>query len=597
MLGAGASVKSGIPPWAMLAAELCKTFHIEIDEDGDPIAALTAHMNRQEASYNERYTMIRPFLESKTPSIGYAHLAQLVRDELISTVITTNWDHLVETALVRVIPQDRLKVLIRGEIPDDTIADILEWRNKYPTVVKLHGDTQSRVFMLGSQETRRFSEGLTSQLLRCVSGCTFLVGQSSQDIDVLTLLLSRQQNGTLYYMKFDPAGSQSQLEEIIARSNAQIVQGTQLSVVANGISVNIGDFDGFFTQLNLAVQQKMTEHRRPHLRVAEQSILNKEKVGIGYINYTRITELVRSFSYQVKKVEPDIILFVEDPSAPGGTELQRRMAPIMRQERIIAKVARIKIEGQSGSRTHMRAVRSNIADLPMDGVKKVLILDSITFSGKTLRLAREAIRDTFPNTMVVLGVLVMSQQLKDAEALRRDDDQADRILYEILTDRHEIFFPWGVTQTTSEFDRRFEGATTDLRRHVRIARRPWGTIEVLADDELTSSRLLTIEAGRKLSFQRHLCRDELFVALDDNIGLDVCAEELDRKADRYDERVKSLILEKGDYVLIPRGVWHRTKASMDRVRLLEVAFGLYDQDNDIERLWDDYERETKDGTS
>jgi dTDP-4-dehydrorhamnose 3,5-epimerase-like enzyme len=86
------------------------------------------------------------------------------------------------------------------------------------------------------------------------------------------------------------------------------------------------------------------------------------------------------------------------------------------------------------------------------------------------------------------------------------------------------------------------------------------------------------------------------VALDDNIGLDICAEELDTNADQYDENVKSLILEKGDYVLIPRGVWHRTKASMDRVRLLEIGFGLYDQDHDIERRWDDYERARLDGS-
>ena len=113
--------------------------------------------------------------------------------------------------------------------------------------------------------------------------------------------------------------------------------------------------------------------------------------------------------------------------------------------------------------------------------------------------------------------------------------------------------------------------------------------------EIIKSVAHEIEAGKKLSFQRHLCRDELFVALDDNIGLDICAEELGRDANQYDEAVKSLILEKGDYVLIPRGVWHRTKASMDRVRLLEIGFGLYDQHSDIERRWDDFEREHKDG--
>jgi ribosomal protein L16 Arg81 hydroxylase len=98
-----------------------------------------------------------------------------------------------------------------------------------------------------------------------------------------------------------------------------------------------------------------------------------------------------------------------------------------------------------------------------------------------------------------------------------------------------------------------------------------------------------------LSFQRHLCRDELFVALDDNIGLDLSVADLTAGDDAFHPSVKSMVLEKGDYVLIPRGVWHRTKASMDRVRLLEVGFGVYEQQYDIERLADDFDRVKDDG--
>ena len=35
---------------------------------------------------------------------------------------------------------------------------------------------------------------------------------------------------------------------------------------------------------------------------------------------------------------------------------------------------------------------------------------------------------------------------------------------------------------------------------------------------------------------------------------------------------------------------------MDRVRLLEVGFGVYDQQYDIERLADDFDRVGADGT-
>lgn len=59
--------------------------------------------------------------------------------------------------------------------------------------------------------------------------------------------------------------------------------------------------------------------------------------------------------------------------------------------------------------------------------------------------------------------------------------------------------------------------------------------------------------------------------------------------------IKSLVLEKGDYILIPRGLWHRFKASKERVRLLEIGYGVYDEDADIERRLDPYGRENKSG--
>jgi len=594
LLGAGASVKSGIPTWPDLAQTVCKKFHWNIDNN-DPIGTIEARLNRTDTPYAQRYTVFQDFLADRKPSVGYAHLAQLVRDDLIATILTTNWDPLAEIALGRVISNGRLKTVIRGELSDESIADILAWRRDFPTIVKLHGDLQSRLFMLGTRETRRFSEGLLKELVSRLSSCSYLVGQSAQDLDILNALLqARRDEGALYHVRFrdDP----SDIAKAIERAGAQIVTGLDYSVVAPDVKVNLGDFDAFFSQLDLAVQQTLTEKRRDHLRKTERSIIDKEKLGAGYINYARITELMHLFTLEVKKMNPDLILFLDDPDAPGGTELERRMVPLMRTQGMTMRTARLRVQGESGSRTFRRSVTSDLKALKMQDIKRALILDSITFSGNTLRLARDAVRKAYPNVDVRQGVLVISQQFKEIQDERAKTDPSEEVLAQTVTDRHEIFFPWGVTQTTSAFSRYFESASPNERRLVQISRRPWGTIEVLANDELTSVRLLTIEAGKKLSFQRHLCRDELFVALDDNIGLDICAEDLQKDASESDERVKSLILEKGDYVLVPRGVWHRTKASMDRVRLLEVAFGLYDQSNDIERRWDDYDRESQDGS-
>jgi quercetin dioxygenase-like cupin family protein len=49
-------------------------------------------------------------------------------------------------------------------------------------------------------------------------------------------------------------------------------------------------------------------------------------------------------------------------------------------------------------------------------------------------------------------------------------------------------------------------------------------------------------------------------------------------------------LKAGDYLLIPRGIWHRFSAPKARIRVLEVAFGVYDEEFDIERLLDLYGR-------
>jgi len=336
--------------------------------------------------------------------------------------------------------------------------------------------------------------------------------------------------------------------------------------------------------------------RRSYLRGMEENILDKQLTGKKYIDDSRVTELVEAFSLQVRNSNPDVILFINDPGAPGGMELRRRMAPIMKARGMAIRAETLRVEGQSGSRNHNRGVTSSLDEIDLSEARRILILDAIAFSGNTLRLAREAIRSRCPNAIVELGVLVLAQPLLEKQGSVGDTEPARIDFHQTVTDRQEVFFPWGVTQTTAVCEQRFEGATPGSEHCISIAKRPWGTIEVLAEQEVVSVRQLTIEAGRKLSFQRHLCRDEMFVALDDNVGLDICAEELEAGTTEYDERVKSLVLEKGDYVLVPRGMWHRTKAAMDRVRLLEVAFGLYDQDHDIERRWDDYERQQRNGS-
>jgi mannose-1-phosphate guanylyltransferase/mannose-6-phosphate isomerase len=111
---------------------------------------------------------------------------------------------------------------------------------------------------------------------------------------------------------------------------------------------------------------------------------------------------------------------------------------------------------------------------------------------------------------------------------------------------------------------------------VVIDERPWGKFERYCLNEPVTVKIITVEPGHQLSLQRHQHRDELWVALDDDLIVEV---------DGQTRRAKT-----GDRFFVRRGQNHRVASPKDRtVRFLEVAFGDF-AETDIERLADDYGR-------
>jgi quercetin dioxygenase-like cupin family protein len=111
--------------------------------------------------------------------------------------------------------------------------------------------------------------------------------------------------------------------------------------------------------------------------------------------------------------------------------------------------------------------------------------------------------------------------------------------------------------------------------------KPWGHELIWAHTDRYVGKILVIEAGRRLSLQRHLVKDEsilvssglLRLYLEDDEGT-VCLEELGP----------------GEYRRVPTGRVHRYEA-IERCTLIEVSTPELD---DVVRLEDDFGRE---GTS
>jgi mannose-1-phosphate guanylyltransferase/mannose-6-phosphate isomerase len=105
--------------------------------------------------------------------------------------------------------------------------------------------------------------------------------------------------------------------------------------------------------------------------------------------------------------------------------------------------------------------------------------------------------------------------------------------------------------------------------------RPWGSFERFTLNEPSTVKIITVAAGQRLSLQRHEHRSELWVALDPGLVFEI------------DGRVIEPAV--GERHLIRAGQTHRLSSSGPEARILEVAFGHFDED-DIERLEDAYGR-------
>jgi mannose-1-phosphate guanylyltransferase/mannose-6-phosphate isomerase len=110
---------------------------------------------------------------------------------------------------------------------------------------------------------------------------------------------------------------------------------------------------------------------------------------------------------------------------------------------------------------------------------------------------------------------------------------------------------------------------------VQYVERPWGSFRQFANNQDVTVSLMVVKAGQRLSLQSHTGRAELWIVLDDGAAVQVGEQVLHPKA--------------GDEIWIPAQSRHRLSSTGPEVRVLEVAFGNWQQ-ADIRRYEDDYQR-------
>ena len=115
----------------------------------------------------------------------------------------------------------------------------------------------------------------------------------------------------------------------------------------------------------------------------------------------------------------------------------------------------------------------------------------------------------------------------------------------------------------------------DAQPDVALVTRPWGSFKQYANNSEVTVSLMTVKAGQRLSLQSHTARAELWIVLDDGAEVQIGDAILHPSA--------------GAELWIPAQSQHRLSSRGPEVRVLEVAFGNWQQE-DITRFSDDYAR-------
>jgi len=104
----------------------------------------------------------------------------------------------------------------------------------------------------------------------------------------------------------------------------------------------------------------------------------------------------------------------------------------------------------------------------------------------------------------------------------------------------------------------------------------WGHFKQFAENEKCAVKIITINSNEEISLQMHKKRKEFWYFIDDAV-----VQIGDMK----------LIVKEGDCKIINNETKHRIYAKDKKIRLMEVSFGEFDEEDEI-RLEDKYNRYT-----
>ena len=236
MLGAGASLSSGIKPTSAIMEELVKAHPASAPGSvEDRFDALWAS-----ATKSARAAMIEPYLTAP-PSEGFQRLAELIAFGYFDFVITFNFDRLLELAFDDLGFND-YKTIIRGETALDAIGSLIKSPKPRVKLLKMHGSLDSAdYFLFSKEEMLNYPPELEAILSELTARDIIICGYAFNDMCVMRAFNPSKDAGAIYFV--NPAGAVGQIKGFLParRSQDKVIEG------------DLGLFDPFVTTLHGAL--------------------------------------------------------------------------------------------------------------------------------------------------------------------------------------------------------------------------------------------------------------------------------------------------------------------------------------------------------